>query len=121
MSSATKGDMQMVTGAEWILHENNLPDFEWVPSASSITSETERYVFVLRLCNFGVLILVAHRVATAVAVKQMVGSGMIPSHAIFRCHDFCSRIEEQYLVADCNACPFAPWLFLRWLYICFIS
>lgn len=42
MSSATKGDMQMVTGAEWTLHENNLPDFEWVPQASSITSDTER-------------------------------------------------------------------------------
>eukprot|EP00903_Cladosiphon_okamuranus_P021661 g19915.t1 len=41
MSSATKGNMQMVTGSEWILHEDNLPDFEWVPSASSITSETE--------------------------------------------------------------------------------
>lgn len=46
MSSATKGSMQMVTGAEWVLHEDNLPDFEWVPPASSITSKTEMWVGV---------------------------------------------------------------------------
>ncbi|CAM9504804.1 unnamed protein product, partial [Ectocarpus fasciculatus] len=41
MSSPTKGDMQLILGSEWVFHENDLPDFEWAPPASSITSDAE--------------------------------------------------------------------------------
>lgn len=41
MSSPTKGDMQLVNGTEWVFEETELPDFEWVPAASLITSDTE--------------------------------------------------------------------------------
>lgn len=43
MSSPTKGDMQLIRGREWVLHEDNLPEFEWAPSASAITSDAEWY------------------------------------------------------------------------------
>lgn len=53
MSSPTKGDMQMINGTEWVLHEDNLPDFEWVPKASLITSDVERYVLhISLLCSW---------------------------------------------------------------------
>ncbi|CAN0135107.1 unnamed protein product, partial [Hapterophycus canaliculatus] len=31
LSSPTKGNMQLVTGSEWTLHEDDLPDFVWAP------------------------------------------------------------------------------------------
>eukprot|EP00904_Undaria_pinnatifida_P011661 jgi/Undpi1/7625/HiC_scaffold_23.g10098.m1 len=41
LSSPTKGDMQLVIGNKWNLVEDALPDFDWVPAPSTITSEVE--------------------------------------------------------------------------------
>ena len=42
LSSPTKGNMELVTGKIWEIKENDLPEFEWVPSVSDITSDAER-------------------------------------------------------------------------------
>ncbi|CBN76107.1 Endo-1,3-beta-glucanase, family GH81 [Ectocarpus siliculosus] len=42
VSSPTKGNMELVIGKIWEVNENDLPDFEWVPSKSRITSNVER-------------------------------------------------------------------------------
>ena len=42
LSSPTKGKMELVTGKIWEISENDLPEFEWVPSTSRITSNVER-------------------------------------------------------------------------------
>lgn len=42
VSSPTKGNMELVTGKIWEINENDLPDFEWVPSKSRITSNVKR-------------------------------------------------------------------------------
>lgn len=42
LSSPTKGNMELVTGTVWQIKENDLPEFEWVPDVSGITSDVER-------------------------------------------------------------------------------
>eukprot|EP00752_Nemacystus_decipiens_P007462 g6667.t1 len=42
LSSPTKGKMELVTGTRWQIKENDLPEFEWVPDLSEITSNVER-------------------------------------------------------------------------------
>lgn len=42
LSSPTKGNMELVTGKIWEIKENDLPEFEWIPSLSEITSDVER-------------------------------------------------------------------------------
>lgn len=44
LSSPTKGEMELVVGNIWEVKENDLPEFEWVPSVSGITSDVERRV-----------------------------------------------------------------------------
>lgn len=41
LSSPTKGDMELVTGSTWRFFEFDLPVFNWVPSMSTITSDSE--------------------------------------------------------------------------------
>lgn len=48
LSSPTKGEMELVVGNVWEVKENDLPEFEWVPSVSGITSDVERRVAIFR-------------------------------------------------------------------------
>lgn len=41
LASPTKGNMELFTGTRWIVADNNLPDFEWVPSMSAITNSAQ--------------------------------------------------------------------------------
>ncbi|CAN0065398.1 unnamed protein product, partial [Ectocarpus sp. 6 AP-2014] len=41
LASPTKGDMELFTGTAWIVAENELPEFEWIPSMSGITDSTQ--------------------------------------------------------------------------------
>lgn len=38
LASPTKGEMELVVGRQWHLFENDLPEFEWVPSMDGITN-----------------------------------------------------------------------------------
>ncbi|CAM9159945.1 unnamed protein product [Ectocarpus fasciculatus] len=38
LASPTKGDMELFTGTYWVVAENGLPEFEWIPSMSGIDS-----------------------------------------------------------------------------------
>ncbi|CAM9212408.1 unnamed protein product, partial [Ectocarpus sp. 12 AP-2014] len=41
LASPTKGDMELFIGTSWIVAENELPEFEWIPSMSGITDSLQ--------------------------------------------------------------------------------
>jgi len=41
LASPTKGDMELLTGTQWVFTENDLPVFDWAPSKSEITDDQQ--------------------------------------------------------------------------------